>query len=47
MTRIDKVVTPTLILHGGEDARVPVGQAQSCSAASGPGTNDGAGLLSP
>jgi dipeptidyl aminopeptidase/acylaminoacyl peptidase len=28
MTRIDKVVTPTLILHGGSDERVPVGQAQ-------------------
>jgi dipeptidyl aminopeptidase/acylaminoacyl peptidase len=28
MTRIDKVVTPTLILHGGSDERVPIGQAQ-------------------
>lgn len=28
MTRIDKVVTPTLILHGAADERVPVGQAQ-------------------
>ncbi|MDH4064060.1 MAG: S9 family peptidase, partial [Acidobacteriota bacterium] len=28
MTRIDKVVTPTLILHGGSDERVPVGQGQ-------------------
>lgn len=28
MTRIDKVVTPTLILHGAQDERVPVGQAQ-------------------
>jgi dipeptidyl aminopeptidase/acylaminoacyl peptidase len=27
MTHIDKVVTPTLILHGGNDERVPVGQA--------------------
>jgi dipeptidyl aminopeptidase/acylaminoacyl peptidase len=28
LTRIDKVVTPTLILHGGSDERVPIGQAQ-------------------
>jgi dipeptidyl aminopeptidase/acylaminoacyl peptidase len=28
MTRIDKVVTPTLILHGASDERVPIGQAQ-------------------
>jgi dipeptidyl aminopeptidase/acylaminoacyl peptidase len=28
MTRIDKVVTPTLILHGAADERVPIGQAQ-------------------
>jgi dipeptidyl aminopeptidase/acylaminoacyl peptidase len=28
MTRIDKIVTPTLILHGGSDERVPIGQAQ-------------------
>jgi dipeptidyl aminopeptidase/acylaminoacyl peptidase len=27
MTRIDKVTTPTLVLHGGNDERVPVGQA--------------------
>ncbi len=27
MTHIDKVVTPTLILHGANDDRVPVGQA--------------------
>ncbi len=27
MTHIDKVVTPTLILHGASDERVPVGQA--------------------
>lgn len=27
MTHIDKVVTPTLILHGANDERVPVGQA--------------------
>ncbi|MGE3277901.1 MAG: prolyl oligopeptidase family serine peptidase [Vicinamibacterales bacterium] len=27
MTYIDKVTTPTLILHGAEDPRVPVGQA--------------------
>lgn len=28
MTHIDKVTTPTLILHGANDERVPVGQAQ-------------------
>ncbi len=28
MTHIDKVTTPTLILHGAQDERVPVGQAQ-------------------
>ena len=28
MSHIDKVTTPTLILHGAEDERVPVGQAQ-------------------
>jgi dipeptidyl aminopeptidase/acylaminoacyl peptidase len=27
MTHIDKVTTPTLILHGGNDERVPTGQA--------------------
>ncbi|MFP5379479.1 MAG: alpha/beta hydrolase family protein, partial [Vicinamibacteria bacterium] len=27
-TYIDKVTTPTLILHGAQDERVPVGQAQ-------------------
>lgn len=27
MTHIDKVTTPTLILHGAQDERVPVGQA--------------------
>lgn len=27
MSHIDNVTTPTLILHGGEDQRVPVGQA--------------------
>ena len=28
MTHIDNVTTPTLILHGGNDERVPLGQAQ-------------------
>ena len=28
MSHIDKVTTPTLILHGAQDERVPVGQAQ-------------------
>jgi len=28
MTHIDNAVTPTLILHGGNDERVPLGQAQ-------------------
>jgi dipeptidyl aminopeptidase/acylaminoacyl peptidase len=28
MTHIDNVTTPTLILHGGSDERVPLGQAQ-------------------
>jgi dipeptidyl aminopeptidase/acylaminoacyl peptidase len=28
MSHIDKVTTPTLILHGGNDERVPIGQAQ-------------------
>ena len=28
MSHIDKVSTPTLILHGAQDERVPVGQAQ-------------------
>jgi len=28
MTRIDKVVTPTLVLHGASDERVPVGQGR-------------------
>ena len=28
MTHIDNVTTPTLILHGGSDERVPIGQAQ-------------------
>ena len=28
MTHIDSVTTPTLILHGGSDERVPLGQAQ-------------------
>jgi dipeptidyl aminopeptidase/acylaminoacyl peptidase len=28
MTHIDNVTTPTLILHGANDDRVPVGQAQ-------------------
>jgi dipeptidyl aminopeptidase/acylaminoacyl peptidase len=28
MTHIDNAVTPTLILHGGSDERVPLGQAQ-------------------
>ncbi|MFA5909029.1 MAG: S9 family peptidase [Vicinamibacterales bacterium] len=28
MTHIDRVTTPTLILHGANDERVPVGQAQ-------------------
>jgi dipeptidyl aminopeptidase/acylaminoacyl peptidase len=28
MTHIDNVTTPTLILHGASDDRVPVGQAQ-------------------
>lgn len=27
-TRVDQVSTPTLVLHGGEDLRCPVGQAQ-------------------
>ena len=28
MSHVDKVTTPTLILHGAQDERVPVGQAQ-------------------
>jgi len=28
MSHIDNVTTPTLILHGGNDERVPLGQAQ-------------------
>jgi dipeptidyl aminopeptidase/acylaminoacyl peptidase len=28
MSHVDKVTTPTLILHGANDERVPVGQAQ-------------------
>jgi len=28
MSHIDKVTTPTLILHGAQDERVPIGQAQ-------------------
>ena len=28
MTHIDNATTPTLILHGGSDERVPLGQAQ-------------------
>jgi dipeptidyl aminopeptidase/acylaminoacyl peptidase len=27
MSHVEKVTTPTLILHGGNDERVPVGQA--------------------
>jgi dipeptidyl aminopeptidase/acylaminoacyl peptidase len=31
MTHIDKVTTPTLILHGANDERVPTGRPTSCT----------------
>ena len=47
MTHIDKVTTPTLILHGANDERVPTGQAYELYRGSeGSRQDDRAGVLS-
>ena len=47
MTHIDKVTTPTLILHGANDERVPIGPGlRAVSRTEGSRQGDRAGVLS-